>query len=706
MKRRDFVKTAALSAAAIAGGSPWRSLAQAQQPAAAPAIDTEVRRVLILFKCHLDVGFTDTQAHVIDAYFKQFFPQAMATAAKLRESGEARHDRQARYVWTTGSWLLYQYLEQASSNERKQMENAIAAGDIAWHALPFNWQTEMLDRSMIEGCLGFSKTLDARFGRKTTGAKMTDVPCHSRGIVSPLAGQGVRLLDIGVNPASTPPEVPDAFLWQAPDGASLAVIYHKHDYGSTFRVPGSDLAVSINVRGDNSGPHTIEEIHAIYAGLHQRFPNAHLIAGSMTDIAAAIEPLRASLPVVTQEIGDTWIYGAPSDPLKVAHYREAARLRIQWIANNKLVKGGPVDRELLSLLALAPEHTWGTDTKRYIDHEHYSPRELAENIDQPGYQTMVRSWQEKRDDISASMARLPEPLRGEAQARLETLKVVAPDHAAMHPHDSNQAIHTAHFELQLDPATGAITRLIGKKSGRHWASSDHPLALFTYQTLTQDDYRAFLNAYVVSKESWAPQDFGKPNIERFHPESRDWHPKIDSLWVSENAEGHRVLAKLSVDNPASAARGLVAWPQSMYLEVIAPNAEPVLHITFHAIGKAPNRMPESMWLTFQPQTDTTPNWILEKVDHDVSATDVVRGGGRSMHAVTSRLACVDGQHRLEIATLDAPVVALGVRSPLNFSLQLPDLRQGAHVNLFNNAWGTNYLQWAGGDWRYRFTLTA
>jgi len=64
----------------------------------------------------------------------------------------------------------------------------------------------------------------------------------------------------------------------------------------------------------------------------------------------------------------------------------------------------------------------------------------------------------------------------------------------------------------------------------------------------------------------------------------------------------------------------------------------------------------------------------------------------------------DGEHQLAFTTLDAPVVALGNRSPLNFSNELPDLRLGVHVCLFNNAWGTNYPQWAGGNWRYRFTL--
>ena len=318
---------------------------------------------------------------------------------------------------------------------------------------------------------------------------------------------------------------------------------------------------------------------------------------------------------------------------------------------------------------------------------------------------MERSWQEKRDDITAGVASLPEPLHSEAQTRLQSLQVAEPDHAGMKRHDHGTSIATAHFELMLDPGTGAITRLASKTSSRSWASDDRPLALFTYQTLTQEDYTAFLHAYVVSKASWAPQDFGKPNIERFQPQARDWHPRLDKVWTSEDAEGHRVLAKMSVNDPASEARGLVAWPRTMYLEVVAPKAKPILHVTFYAMGKAQNRMPESMWLTFQPQTTNSPNWILEKVDQDVPALDVVRGGGRRMHAVTSRLSCADGDRRLEINTLDAPVVAFGVRSPLNFSKDLPDLQQGAHVNLFNNAWGTNYPQWAGGDWRYRFTLT-
>ena len=77
-----------------------------------------------------------------------------------------------------------------------------------------------------------------------------------------------------------------------------------------------------------------------------------------------------------------------------------------------------------------------------------------------------------------------------------------------------------------------------------------------------------------------------------------------------------------------------------------------------------------------------------------------------MHAISEKARYAEGLHAFELSTLDAPVVAFGDRSPLNFSLNPPDVRSGIHVNLFNNAWGTNYIQWCGGDWAYRFTLRA
>ena len=665
-------------------------------PAETPA--AEVNRVLVMFKCHLDVGFTDTQATVMRLYFDRYFPRAIQVADALRQAGEDR------YVWTTGSWLLYEYLEQASSDQRRRVEQGVALGALAWHALPFSWETEMLDRSMIVGALGLSQSLDRRFGRITTGAKMSDVPGHSIGIVDPLAENGVKLLDIGVNGASTPPDVPPLYLWKDPEGASLIMMYHHKGYGGVVRVPGSDLAIDVEMHNDNGGPHSVEEVKKVYAELRKQFPNAKVTAASLSEIANAVEPYRGNLPVVTQEIGDTWIYGVPSDPVKVARYREVARLRREWLAQTKIRAGDNTDLALLRRLLLAVEHTWGVDTKRLKDYDHYTPKDLAKVLDMPRFRWAETSWAEKRKDIDDGIANLPEPLRAQALQNVRALQPVEPERSGLDLHPAGTEIETTHFTLALDPKTGAICRLLAKGSGREWASPEHPLALFAYQTLSKADYDRFIGSYITAKTWWAPMDFGKPGIDKFGAQSRIWLPALLNGWAGKVVDGHRVLAELQIRDAEAERSGLVAWPQKLYIEVFLPDAEPSAQVNFSWFGKGANRLPEAMWLSFLPQTPDPRGWRIEKVDRFMSPLDVVRGGNRHMHAVSNAIRYKDAQGEFSIETLDAPVVALGEKSPIAYSNSQPDLAGGFHFSLFNNAWGTNYIQWFGEDMRFRFVL--
>ncbi len=688
MRRRNFV-----------GGLLAAGSLRAWQAAEPSAPDAEVKRVLVMFKCHLDVGFVDTQANIIRKYFDEYFPRAMETAASLRH-----RDADERYVWTTGSWLIYRYLESAPVAARQRMEQAIAGGDIAWHALPFTWQTELMDPSLIAGGMGFSQSLDRRFHRTTTGAKMTDVPGHTRGIIRPLAESGVTFLDIGVNSASTPPDVPPLFVWQDPQGHSLTVMYHHHEYGGVVRVPGSDLAVAVEVRDDNSGPHTLDEIHLIFGKLRARFPQAQIKASNLTEIADAVAPHRAGLPVFKQEIGDTWIYGTASDPVKVARYREVARLRDAWLQNGKLQAGGQADLAFLGNFLLEVEHTWGTDTKTWLDFDHYTPRDLASMLGRPKYKVVLGSWVEKRRDLSDAIAVLPGPLRAEAEERLQALKPVEPARLGQQPHPQAGPIETRHFSIALDPNTGAVIRLHNKTAGRNWASADHPLALFSYQTLSKADYDRFFDAYLKSHADWAPKDFGKPNIERFGAQSRTWLPKLMELRESAGGNSHRVQAVLRIDDREAEQAGRTAWPQRLYLELILPDAEPVVEIRFSWFGKVANRMPEALWLTFQPQVSDPRAWTMQKSGAAISPFEVVEGGNRSMHAVLGGLHYAGPEGALRIESLDAPVVSLGVRSPVYFSRSQPDLAPGFHFSLFNNGWGTNYVQWFGEDMTFRFRI--
>ncbi|MGA8729242.1 MAG: DUF5054 domain-containing protein [Terracidiphilus sp.] len=694
MQRRDLLRTSALTLGGAILAKSLPAMALEENPPA-----TSIKKILAMFKCHFDAGFIDTQAAVVHRYFNEYFPHAIELAEKSRQPGANR------YVWTTGSWLVYEYLEQASPADRKRMEDAIAHGDIAWHALPFSWQTEMIDPSMISAGIALSKSLDHRFGRTTTGAKMTDVPGHTRGIIAPLASQGVQFLDIGVNGGSTTPDVPPLFVWKDLGGKSIVMMYH-HDYGGVVRVPGSDIAVSVNVRGDNSGPHTADEVEDIYDDLHHQFPNAEIVATDLTEIANAVEPYRANFPVLTQEIGDTWIHGIASDPLKVARYREIARLRLYWIAQGKFQAGDATDIALLRRVLLEAEHTWGTDTKTWLDFDHYTPHDLALVIYSKNYTVAEFSWQEKRQDLIDGIATLPKPLHDEAHAAIRALEPAEPKLTAASSHAPADEIDTTHFLLAFDPHTGAIQRLRNKKTGVEWASPTHPIALFTYQTFSQADYAQFIANYGVIKADWFQMDFGKPNIEKFGAESREWQPTLSAIEVAQDHEGHRILAHLSLHDPEASQSGRVAFPQKLYLQLTLPVAEPVIHMELSWFAKPATRMPEAMWLTFNPSVPSREGWTMDKSGEQVSPLDVVSGGNRSLHAVSTGFAYRDSSRVFAVECIDAPLIAFGERSTLKFSRSQPDLSLGVHSNLFNNTWGTNYIMWFGEDMRLRYLLRA
>ena len=698
MKRRDFVKTisAAGTGLLLRTSAPLTLHAQQIRPAPDPA----VKRVLVMFKCHFDAGFIDTQANVVHKYFTQYFPQAIEIARAANAQGKRR------YVWTTGSWLLLEYLEQASAAERAAMEQAIARGDIAWHALPFTWQTELLSPSMIEGSLALSQSLDRRFGVVTTGAKMTDVPGHTRGLIPPLAKHGVGFLDIGVNDASTPAQVPPIFLWKDPSGVSLPVMYHL-GYGGITRIPGSDTAIAVSVRNDNSGPHPPQEISDIHADLAWHFPNAEIKAANLSDIASAVQPHRASLPVVTEEIGDTWIYGCPSDPLKLARFREISRLRDAWIAAGAFQVGDATDLALLRHILLEPEHTWGTDTKTWLDFDNQKPADLARMLDTKNYKVVEFSWQEKRQDLLDGIATLPAKLRDEANSAIESLHPTEPKPstgALAHP--VSEPIETTHFTLGIDPKTGAITRLKNKATGREWASPTNPIALLTYQTLSKTDYDRFMAAYLKSTADWAFKDFGKPNCDKYGAVSQEWNPNPGAIHLEETAAGHRILIRLEFKDQQALESGRAAFPRKAFIEVALPKAEPVIHLHASWFQKPATRLPEALWLTFNPIAEDAAGWSLDKSGQAISPFDVVSSGNRAMHAVSRGFEYRRDGHSFAVDTLDAPVVALGNRNPLGFTTAQPDLGAGIHSCLFNNAWGTNYIMWYGEDMRFRYTLRA
>ena len=135
-----------------------------------------------------------------------------------------------------------------------------------------------------------------------------------------------------------------------------------------------------------------------------------------------------------------------------------------------------------------------------------------------------------------------------------------------------------------------------------------------------------------------------------------------------------------------------------------PKAEASIHLSLSWFGKPATRLPEALWLTFNPIIEDAKEWKLDKSGEWISPFEVVASGNRHMHALQKGFTYGAAGNSFSVETLDAPVVALGERTPLLFSNDQPDLSKGIHSCLFNNAWGTNYIMWYGENARARFIL--
>lgn len=664
--------------------------------------DRRTRVVHVLFKTHLDIGFTNLAGAVVEQYMTHYIPAAIELARTLRERGGAD-----RFVWTTGSWLIYEYLERASPPQRERMEEAIAAGDIAWHGLPFTTHSELVEPSLFQEGLRIARDLDRRFGKRTIAAKMTDVPGHTRGIIPLLAEAGIRFLHIGVNPASTAPDVPPVFVWRDPSGAEVIVMYDKGSYGATTVVPDHDEAIVFAHTGDNHGPQSAADVGATFQRLRERFPRARVEASTLDRFAEALARIKATLPVVTEEFGDTWIHGVGSDPMKVARYRELARLRREWLTTGQARVDDSAIIRFSRALLLVPEHTWGLDVKTFLaDDTNYETAAFQAARRGANYQVMEESWAEQRAYIDTAVAALDDgALERQARERLAALTPVRLDMIGWEPVAAGATeIETAHFTLRIDPWHGALSYLQAKGPGRIWASDENPLALISYETFSADDYDRFYDRYVVAEEAdgwWARADFTKPGLKAARPEHRVWRPRLSHIYRRRDARGEALLLLLEMPDESAERYGA---PRRLALTYDFPRSEPIVRVTLRWFNKQACRLPEALWLSFTPIVRDDGTWLLEKMGQPISPLDVVRDGARTLHAVDRGVSYGDAEGRFSLDTLDAPLVALGAPSLLQWTNELPALDKGMSVNLYNNVWGTNFPQWYDEDAAFRFTI--
>ncbi|MDE6565590.1 MAG: DUF5054 domain-containing protein, partial [Clostridia bacterium] len=407
-----------------------------------------------------------------EKYITKFIPSAISLAENLNKDGKKR------YVWTTGSWLIKECLECGNETIKKATEKALQDGNIAPHGLAFTTHSELMDKDLLEYNLSIAKKLDKISGYTTIAAKMTDVPGHTKAIIPLLAKYGIKLLHIGINTAAAFPQVSECFLWKCND-AEVVVIY-SDGYGGEFKCPYIDEILYFDNATDNHGTDSQNKIFKTITKLQKKYPEYEVCAGRLDDIAESLWAVRDKLPVVTDEIGDTWIHGTATDPYKVACLRTLCNLKNKWLENGQLEKDSQEYINFVDNLLCICEHTWGLDCKmHFCDTENYTKAKFKKarkkDIVRPKnifgvfpfrfvafinntfgdkhyrYSQIENSWKEQRQYLYNAINSLPLNLKLEA---LKAVKNLMPVEIAKIKNDNiynfNDKISVDDYSLQIN----------------------------------------------------------------------------------------------------------------------------------------------------------------------------------------------------------------------------------------------------------------
>lgn len=636
------------------------------------------KRVHLVFKTHLDIGFTDHAEKVRRQYHERFIPQAIETGAHFY----AENPEEPKFIWTTGAWLIWDHLNSRSPAEVAALEQAIERGLIRWHGLPFTTHTELMSPDLFRAGLSYSQELDRRFGKQTIAAKMTDVPGHTLGMVPLLAEAGIRFLHLGVNTASPPPDVPDVFRWRAPDGAEVVVMYQR-SYGETYFPEGFDDGLSFAHTQDNIGPQSVPQTAEAYRDMRRLEPDAIIRAATLEDYGAILWEKRERFPVLELELGDSWIHGSATDPLKTAKFLALQRLYDRFA-------GEGLNQRRLAFgrgLAMVAEHTCGVDIKSYLrDDKAWAKADFnaARKTDYRFAYTEA-SWDEQRGYIDQAVAELDADDQQRAQAVLAEL--FAPALVGIASRETR--LDAGGWSIELDEVTGDVAA-VTSPLGRRIAGRNGSLIAYRYESYDAADVNRHMDSYLTHRQEWAVLDHDKPGLGRSGAAlSKVFVPSLKCSGESG------VLLSM----PAEAVERFGA-PRQLAVEFSAD--DDALQLRLSLRDKPANRMPEASFLSFTP--DGAKEWVFRKMGLWHRSGNFAGSGGAQLQAVNAVSGISGDAGALVIEPLDTPLVAPQSWDFMSFCKDLPDFDDGIRFNLHNNKWGTNFPMWWEGDFSARFRI--
>lgn len=368
-----------------------------------------VTDVVIVFKMHFDIGYTDWAEGILQKYTGDMLTE---TLKKIESSYSLPLEEQ--FVWTVPALPLRYIIRNCPAELKTSLNKALATGRITPHALPVTYQTEASDLETLVRGLSYSDEIRKQAGRELSrDAKQTDVPSHSHILPTLMANAGIDFLHIGCNPGSRSPEIPVLSFWEGADSKRILLMNWAEYYGSGVMPPKDwkhKTWLAMIHTHENTGAPTLEEVAAVLKEAKEKMPQARVKIGELKDFYDLLMAEKPNLPVVKGDMPDSWIHGYSSNPKATKLAREMHRTTynteaLTTLLNNWGIKQTDHSTQFDAAIEnqiLYDEHTFGIAMTHGNQQDWAYEDRFQINKSLGYYDYAEASWKEKQSRIETA----------------------------------------------------------------------------------------------------------------------------------------------------------------------------------------------------------------------------------------------------------------------------------------------------------------
>jgi hypothetical protein len=529
-----------------------------------------------------------------------------------------------------------------------------------------------------------------------------------------------------------------------------------------------DVFLALYVTGDNVGPADLVEVARTAKALGERYAYPRIRIGPVEEFVDAVEGRFAEkVPVLKTELNDWWIHGVASMAREVSLARRARELlpaaeklwSVAEIAGSTVPYPARDFAEAYEQSLLFSEHTWGM--AGFKPKPQPPEKKDLETNQSPEYIQMRRSWEVKGDEARAAwriadakagdglqalgaalglsngpgqtilvfnplnwarsdILRIPKAeLKADHPAVLEEaggkevpwqmdgedLAFIAQDvppvgHAAFRvvpaaavrlwpprPDSAPSGVfENARYRVTADPATGAVASIVERPTGGELVDKDAPFRLGQY---------VYEGMEKVGGAGWHGSPYEGKGTGRIVP-------RIEKSWIEDGPVFTRFVAVGSL--PVEGFPVEIGSVDRVVQTVTLPRDLDWIEFEVKLAGKRPTALAEQGNVAF-PLRVKGGKFRLELLGSVVDpAADLQEMSNHDAYAVQHWVDVSGPAGGVTWSPVDTTIVTLGDFTLFRWDPKHLPANTWIYANGLNNGWSTNFQEWQGGDFRFRFRL--